>query len=127
MEQQIGRPAKAGLSAPSIAELAERSIASRCQRDALSEEIQMYYVYIIQSEKNSTYYIGYTKSLEGRLEKHNCKHRGYTAKYAPYRLVYSESYSLKVDAIRREKVIKSYKGGEAFKKLCRVGGAVNRT
>ncbi len=35
----------------------------------------------------------------------------------PLELVYFESYNTRVDATHRERVIKSYKGGEAFGKL----------
>ncbi|MDP2941037.1 MAG: GIY-YIG nuclease family protein [Candidatus Omnitrophota bacterium] len=77
----------------------------------------MYYVYTIRSVKDKKYYTGYTNNLERRLQDHargkseSVKHRG------PFELVYREEYATKLEAIRREKQIKSYKGGEAFKKL----------
>ncbi len=39
------------------------------------------------------------------------RHRG------PFELIYKEEVETKIEAIRREKEIKSYKGGEAFRKL----------
>ena len=87
-----------------------------------------YFVYILQSGKDGSYYVGVTSSLNERLRKHNCNHRGYTAKKKPYKVLYSEEHSVKSIALKREKQIKSYKGGRAFKELiCRVGGVVNRT
>ena len=77
----------------------------------------MYWAYIIRSLKDNKYYIGYTNNLERRLQDHN---RGKTqaVKYrGPFILVYREEYATKIEAARREKQIKSYKGGEAFKKL----------
>ena len=44
-------------------------------------------------------------------------------------LIYKEMYSDRLEAFTREKQIKSYKGGEAFKKLVDKsvgGGVVNR-
>jgi len=35
----------------------------------------------------------------------------------PLRLIYQEEYSTRVEAAKREKTIKSYKGGNAFKRL----------
>jgi putative endonuclease len=31
----------------------------------------MFYTYIIQSEKSGRYYIGHTENIEARLERHN--------------------------------------------------------
>ncbi|TRZ93559.1 GIY-YIG nuclease family protein [bacterium] len=77
----------------------------------------MYYVYIVRSMKDDKHYIGYTNNIERRLQEHNrgksksVKHRG------PFELVYHEGYVAKIEAVRREKQIKSYKGGEVFRKL----------
>ena len=77
----------------------------------------MYCVYVLRSLKDARYYIGYTDNLKRRLQDHNrgksksIKHRG------PFELVYSEKAATKQEAIFRERQIKSYKGGEAFKKL----------
>ncbi len=77
----------------------------------------MYYVYIIQSEKNNRYYTGFTKDINQRLAQHNnnktksLKHKG------PFKLVYSESFEHFGEARARESQIKRYRGGKAFKKL----------
>jgi len=77
----------------------------------------MYVVYILKSLKNGHYYIGNTKDLNRRLERHNRGLEKYTKKFIPYKLVYFEKYNSITDAIIREKQIKSYKKGNAFKKL----------
>lgn len=77
----------------------------------------MYWAYIIRSLKDNKHYIGYTNNLERRLQDHN---RGKTqaVKYrGPFILVYREEYATKIEAVRREKQIKNYKGGEAFRRL----------
>ena len=76
-----------------------------------------YYVYILQSQKEGKYYIGSTSSVEARLAYHNCGRQRSTKSRIPFILVYSEAFISKVDAEHREKQIKSYKGGSAFKKL----------
>ncbi len=83
-----------------------------------SSSPNMFYVYILQSTINGTYYIGQTKDIETRLRQHNSMTENcYTKKFAPYLLIYQEEHLNRSEAIRREKLIKSYKGGEAFKKL----------
>ena len=77
----------------------------------------MYYVYIVRSLKDNKHYIGYTRNIIKRLQEHN-RGKSKSVKYrGPFKLVYNEEYITKIKAIRREKQIKSYKGGAAFKKL----------
>jgi len=77
----------------------------------------MYTVYILKSLKDTKHYIGYTSDLDRRIEDHNrgksksVKHRG------PFKLIYKECFMTKKEALFRERQIKRYKGGEAFKKL----------
>ena len=50
----------------------------------------MFYVYILQSQKDSSYYIGYSSNPTLRLEKHNRAKTGYTARKQPWTLLYTE-------------------------------------
>lgn len=84
----------------------------------------MFYVYVIQSEKDSRYYIGYTSNIEARLIFHNEGKNKSTKYRRPFKLIYSEEMLDKKEAMAREKRIKSYKGGEAFKKLINRHGEV---
>ena len=77
----------------------------------------MYYVYIIRSKKEKSYYIGYTSNLEDRINRHNQGRSGYTKRGIPWELVYFEECKDRREAMKREKEITSYKGGEGFKKL----------
>ena len=77
----------------------------------------MFFVYILQSLKNHSYYTGQTKNIEKRLERHNKGEFISTRRGAPYKVVHKEHYLTRGEAMRREKQIKSYKGGNAFKKL----------
>ncbi len=80
----------------------------------------MYFVYIIQSVKTNRYYIGYTNNIENRLAHHNSGASTYTRKYRPWVLVYSEKFPDKISAWKRERQIKLFKGGNAFKKLLEI-------
>ena len=77
----------------------------------------MYFVYIIKSINFNRYYIGSTEDIERRLLYHNSGKVKSTKVYKPWEIVYSESYNSRSEAFKREKQIKSYKGGMAFKKL----------
>jgi putative endonuclease len=77
----------------------------------------MYYVYVIKSLKDQKYYIGSTSDVEKRLSFHNSGLQRSTKNRTPFILVYQENLMNKSDALKREKQIKAYKGGEAFKRL----------
>jgi len=67
-----------------------------------------YYVYVLGAYKNSkfTTYVGYTKNLKNRLNLHN---KGVGAKFTrgrKWKILYSEKYSIKNEAISREYYIK---------------------
>jgi putative endonuclease len=79
----------------------------------------MFYVYILKS-KNSQYYIGYTNNIEDRLRHHNSGASKYTRINRPWSIIYTEKFVDKKLAWLREKQIKSYKGGVAFKKLIKI-------
>ena len=77
----------------------------------------MYCVYVIKSECGR-YYIGSTNDLKNRLHLHNTKkYRGWTNRYSGWKIVYLENFDNRKEALIREKVIKSMKGGNEFKKL----------
>jgi putative endonuclease len=76
-----------------------------------------HYVYILQSLKDGKYYIGSTSHVEKRLQFHNAGLQRSTKHRIPFKLVYTEKYDNKSQALKREKQIKSYKGGDAFKNL----------
>ena len=77
----------------------------------------MIYVYILKSLKDRGYYIGISKDLKSRLIKHNSGGVYSTKNRRPFKLVYAEAFSDYKDARLRETKIKSYKGGNSFKKL----------
>lgn len=76
----------------------------------------MYYVYILQSQKDKSLYIGYSPDLRKRLTKHNKKQVPSTKDKTPYKLIYYEAYLNRQDATGREKFLKSGAGWRYMKK-----------
>ncbi|MCB0802500.1 MAG: GIY-YIG nuclease family protein [Flavobacteriales bacterium] len=73
----------------------------------------MYIVYVIYSVSFDKIYIGYTQNLEQRFLSHNEKAiKGYTIRFRPWKIVYTEIYNAKKEALKREKQLKSAKGRE---------------
>ena len=71
----------------------------------------MFTVYALYSSTFNKIYIGYTSNLEERLLSHNeLATKGYTVRFRPWVLIYTEDYKTKKDAMSREKQLKSAKG-----------------
>ncbi len=68
-----------------------------------------YYVYIIQSEKDGSYYIGQTSDLKERLKPHNERRSAYTRSKVPWKLICQEIFSSRSEAMNREREIKGKK------------------
>ena len=105
--------------------MAERLLAKEKGRPARMRDpslhfrslIVMFYVYILKSEKDGKFYIGSTKNIEQRLYRHNKGLVKSTKNRTPFVLVYYERFLTLSEARRRERKIKSYKGGKAFDNL----------
>jgi putative endonuclease len=76
-----------------------------------------YYTYIIQNSISKKDYIGYTANLIDRLKRHNSGRNVSTRTQGEWILVYKEKFDEKKIAWLRERKIKRYKGGNAFKAL----------
>ena len=71
----------------------------------------MYIVYVLFSPHYKKIYIGFTSDLDNRLASHNIySKKGYTVKYRPWELAYTEKYGTKEEAMKREKQLKSAQG-----------------
>jgi putative endonuclease len=69
----------------------------------------MFFVYILQSQFDQSYYIGFTANLENRLKYHNEGKSRYTSKKIPWRIVYTEEFNTKKEALIRERFLKKQK------------------
>jgi putative endonuclease len=68
-----------------------------------------HFVYILQSEENDRYYVGRSKNPERRLEHHNTTSTGFTSRYRPWELVFTQEFPTKDDAVAAEQLIKGWK------------------
>lgn len=68
-----------------------------------------FFVYILQSDKHGRYYIGCSHNPDKRLIAHNQGFATYTSKGIPWKLKYTEEYTSKTDALKREQQIKKMK------------------
>jgi putative endonuclease len=76
----------------------------------------MFYVYLLESEKDNTWYVGYTTDLKDRLANHNYGGNTSTKTRRPFKLIYFEGYLNKKDALGREDFLKSGAGHRFIKK-----------
>jgi putative endonuclease len=67
-----------------------------------------FYVYILQSLKDQSYYKGFTENPLVRLLRHNNGESYYTRNKVPWKIVYLERKDLKQEALIREKTLKKY-------------------
>jgi putative endonuclease len=74
-------------------------------------------VYILQSELDRSFYIGFTSNLVQRLEYHNSGKSRYTSKKMPWKLVYTEEYETRSEAMQREKFLKRQRNREFYESL----------
>ena len=77
----------------------------------------MFTVYVLHSQIFDKIYVGYTSDIEKRLFAHNhSSNKGWTKNFQPWKIIYTEKYEKKKDAIIREKQLKSSKGREFIRK-----------
>ena len=70
----------------------------------------MFYVYVLQSESDFGFYIGFSTDLKRRLSEH-ARGASFAAKSrGPWKLIYYEAYTEREDAEGREKFLKSGAG-----------------
>ena len=69
----------------------------------------MYYVYILRSKSDGTYYKGYTEDYAKRLAEHNSGLSKYTSGKMPWEMIYLEAHTTKKAALIREKKLKRCK------------------
>lgn len=66
----------------------------------------MFYLYILQSEKNGRFYIGSCEDIDARLARHNAGATTSTKSGRPWKVVYFEEFSTRSEAIKRENEVK---------------------
>jgi len=70
----------------------------------------MHYVYILQSQKDNSYYTGSTEDLKRRLREHNCNGNKFTTAKRPYEIAWYCAFKESDKAIQFEKYLKQGSG-----------------
>lgn len=77
----------------------------------------MFWIYILEDQKDRSWYIGYTSNLKKRFAEHVNKQGGKTtSKKDALELIYCEGYLHIQDAKGRERFLKSGSGRKFIKK-----------
>ena len=71
--------------------------------------IMTYYLYILYSETTDHYYVGSSSDPEKRVLQHNAGATTSTKPGRPWEIVYSETFSTKTQALKRENYLKRMK------------------
>jgi len=78
----------------------------------------MFAVYAIYSDKYDKIYIRASANLQARIAAHNHpNNKGWTKRFQPWRLVYSESFPTKTQALAREKQLKQHCGKDFIRSI----------
>ncbi len=78
----------------------------------------MFTTYVLYSQAYDKIYIGFTSDLENRVKAHNdIKNSGWTKRYQPWKIIYTEAFNSKYEAMKREKELKSSRGRNFIRNL----------
>jgi putative endonuclease len=76
-----------------------------------------YYVYILESLQDGSFYIGFSTDVNRRLDEHNSGESKYTRTKVPWKVVYIEEHESKMKALKREKFLKAQRNREFYQRL----------
>ena len=76
----------------------------------------MYYTYVLLSEKDGKFYVGFTRDLKLRFEEHKKGRVESTKDRRPLKIIYYEACLKQEDATKREKYLKTYHGKAFLRK-----------
>lgn len=74
----------------------------------------MYFVYVLQNAEGRLY-IGFASDMERRVRQHQEDEGGWTHGHGPWQLVYYETFSDRLEAIRRERNLKLGKANQELR------------
>ena len=77
--------------------------------------MENFFVYVLETEIDKSWYIGYTSNLARRIVEHNSGDSYYTKRKKPWNIIYYEVSFNKFDAIAREKYLKTGMGRRYLK------------
>ncbi len=76
---------------------------------------QFVYVYVLRSQRDGQFYVGFTGDLKRRFKEHNDGRVDSTRSRAPLDLIYYEACRDERDAMQREKYLKTAWGKRYLK------------
>ena len=76
----------------------------------------MFHAYVLKSINHNFYYKGHCENLEERILQHNLGMTKSIRPYIPFKLIYSEQFNTREEAIQREKYFKSAAGRKFLNK-----------
>lgn len=88
---------------------------------SLAMRKNMYYVYILQSLKDSRTYIGFCRNINKRIKEHNAGKVKATKNRRPLKIIYLEKASNIEEAKKREKYWKSGAGRRKLRRFFKEG------
>ncbi len=78
-----------------------------------------FYFYVLCSETTGHFYVGHTGNLSRRIFEHNHNRTPSTRNRGPWTLFYSEEFSTRSGAARREREVKHMKSRRYIEELAR--------
>ena len=91
-------------------------------RTISGDDMEKYVVYVLKSIKDNFHYIGHSHDLEKRLKTHNKKKVRSTKGHAPFKIIYTETFSTRSEAFKREMYLKQIEGNIWLKQYLREKG-----
>ncbi len=76
-----------------------------------------YHVYVLVSGKTGRRYVGSSGDFPDRLARHNAGEVKSTRHGVPWRLVHSEAFATRAEAVQRERFLKTGKGRDELDRL----------
>jgi putative endonuclease len=76
----------------------------------------MFHVYVLWSQSTGRTYVGSTQNIHDRLSRHNSGRSKATGHGAPWKLVHSEEFLTRSEAVLRERYYKTGKGREEIQR-----------
>src|SRR6267143_2787706 len=77
----------------------------------------MFHVYVLRSAKTGRRYIGSCENVDERVRRHNAGHSKATRHGIPWRMLHSESFATRKEAVAKENYYKTGRGREELAKL----------
>lgn len=77
----------------------------------------VYWVYVLESLKDGSKYIGSTHNVAHRLDRHNAGLYPPTQEHRPWKVIYKEEYPTRTSANRKEEFFKTGRGKDLLKRM----------